>query len=150
MCDGNCVDRGWFNERPSNHAEACPAYADCPNYSPTRGPIRFTTWADDKDLSGLCYQHVPLIAFNNYLGWHNQPGGQECSTKLLERDGRQCAGRSHAVWHRCDATVGKPLIISEAGAGGIFEWQNNATGDKWALKKSDRDHLFRCGRSHIK
>lgn len=28
---------------------------------------------------------------------------------------------------------GKPLVISETGAGGIFEWSKNETDDKWTL-----------------
>lgn len=31
-------------------------------------------------------------------------------------------------------TLGKPFVISETGAGGIWEWNNNATADKWTLK----------------
>merc|ERR1712232_650896 len=32
------------------------------------------------------------------------------------------------------STVGKPFVISETGAGGIFEWDANATDEKWTLK----------------
>jgi hypothetical protein len=31
-------------------------------------------------------------------------------------------------------TLGKPFVISETGAGGIFEWDHNATDAKWTLK----------------
>merc|ERR1719473_1743449 len=31
-------------------------------------------------------------------------------------------------------TKGKPFVISETGAGGIFEWSNNASSVKWTLK----------------
>lgn len=30
--------------------------------------------------------------------------------------------------------MGKPFVISETGAGGIYEWSNNATAAKWTLK----------------
>jgi hypothetical protein len=60
---------GWFNEGPSNDERACPAYGACNNYSRTRDPTRFTTWADDKDMGGKCYEHATLISFNNYPGW---------------------------------------------------------------------------------
>lgn len=33
-----------------------------------------------------------------------------------------------------DATAGKPMVISETGAGGIFEWDDNNTDAKWTLK----------------
>lgn len=63
---------GWFNEGPSNDLAACPAYGRCNSYSRARDPTRFTTWADDKDLRGKCYEHATLIAFNNYPGWYNR------------------------------------------------------------------------------
>merc|ERR1712139_49111 len=33
-----------------------------------------------------------------------------------------------------EGTLGKPFVISETGAGGIYEWDANATDDKWTLK----------------
>jgi len=42
------------------------------------------------------------------------------------RDGRTKSGP--------DATIGKPFMISETGAGGIYEWSNNATDARWTLK----------------
>lgn len=63
---------GWFNEGPSDDSRACPAYGACSDYSRTRDPTRtrFTAWADDKDLNGVCYEHASLIDFNNYPGWY--------------------------------------------------------------------------------
>lgn len=40
------------------------------------------------------------------------------------------AGTSKSGHH----TLGKPMVISETGAGGIYEWDANATDDKWTLK----------------
>mmetsp|Transcript_24920 Transcript_24920/g.80481 ORF Transcript_24920/g.80481 Transcript_24920/m.80481 type:complete len:257 (+) Transcript_24920:1419-2189(+) len=31
-------------------------------------------------------------------------------------------------------TVGKPMMISETGAGGVYEWGDNATASKWTLQ----------------
>merc|ERR1712070_1169785 len=112
---------GWFNEGPTDHKEACPAYEACSNYSRTRDPTRFNTWADDKDLKGLCYEHTSLISFNNYPGWYNRPGDKTAP---------------ESYWNQMANTVRgweKPLIISESGAGGIFEWSNNDTDAKWTL-----------------
>ena len=30
--------------------------------------------------------------------------------------------------------MGKPLVISETGAGGIYEWAHNATDAQWTLR----------------
>lgn len=54
-----------FNEGPSDNVEACPAYGQCNDYARARDPTRFTTWADDKDIRGKCYEHATLISFNN-------------------------------------------------------------------------------------
>jgi len=43
---------GWFNEGPSDHPEACPAYGACSALARARDPTRFTTWADDHKTSG--------------------------------------------------------------------------------------------------
>ena len=31
-------------------------------------------------------------------------------------------------------TLGKPMVISETGAAGIYEWDDNTTDAKWTLK----------------
>jgi len=113
---------GWFNEGPSNDVDACPAYGACNDYARGRDPSRFTTWADDKDMRGKCYEHATLISFNNYPSWYN---GQPTSWWNSAAD----AVHSGSV----NGTLGKPFTISETGAGGIFEWSNNATDVKWTL-----------------
>ena len=57
---------GWFNEGPSSEPKACPAYAANAKYARARDPTRFTTWADDTDTRGACYEHATLISFNDY------------------------------------------------------------------------------------
>jgi beta-glucuronidase len=122
---------GWFNEGPSNDIKACPAYGACANVSKTRDPTRFTTWADDKDLRGLCYEHASLIAFNNYPGWYNQFGDKSAPKRFWTE---QAAGvRAGLSKSGAAGTLGKPMVISETGAGGIFEWSNNDTDVKWTL-----------------
>ena len=63
---------------------ACPAYAQCNNYSRTRDPSRFTTWADDMNVRSRCGAHATLIAYNNYPGWYGGVGdltAQKASTQ---------------------------------------------------------------------
>lgn len=115
---------GWFNEGPSSDVTACPAYGMCADYSKTRDPTRFTTWADDKDNSAKCYEHASLIAYNNYPGWYSQAD----PTSTWERN--SAAVRAGGP----NGTLGKPFVISETGAGGIFEWDNNDTSVKWTLQ----------------
>jgi len=121
---------GWFNEGPSQHPEACPAYAACAERARSRDPSRFTTWADDMKLKGTCYQHASLIALNDYPGWYSHSGDVTAphywnDFAAAVRNGKTLSGAG---------TVGKPMVISETGAGGIFEWDSNATDAKWTLK----------------
>jgi hypothetical protein len=64
---------GYFNEGPSDHTEACPAYAACGQLCARRDPTRFTTWADDQKIKGACYEHATLISFNDYPGCATHP-----------------------------------------------------------------------------
>jgi beta-glucuronidase len=112
---------GWFNEGPSNDAEACPAYQRCADITTGRDPTRFVTWASDKDLNDKCLEFASLISFNNYPGWYSH-------------------GTPSETWNHFANSVragipsgakGKPFVISETGAGGIYEWSNNKTDAKW-------------------
>jgi hypothetical protein len=121
---------GWFNEGPSNDPKNCPAYAANGDYARKRDPSRFTTWADDKDAGGACYAHATMVAFNNYPGWYNRQGDPEApkvwsSLAAAVRGGTTKSGAG---------TLGKPMVISETGAAGIYEWSANKTDAKWTLK----------------
>lgn len=118
---------GWFNEGPSDKKEACPGYAACTNLTRTRDPTRFTTWASNKDLNDHCLEYASLISFNNYPQWYNDADPTEQWNSYA--NGVR-AGTSKSGQH----TLGKPMVISETGAGGIYEWDANATDDKWTLK----------------
>jgi len=123
---------GWFNEGPSNDPKACPGYGACARYAQTRDPSRFTTWADNKKDGGVCYEHATLIAYNDYPGWYDHSGDKAAPVtwwnKYMNdiRAGNTSSGPS--------GTLGKPMVISETGAGGIFEWSDNSTDAKWTLK----------------
>lgn len=113
---------GWFNEGPSDHQEACPAYAACAEHTRSRDPTRFLTWASDKLLHDRCLEHASLISFNSYPGWYFGD---------LSVPARQ--------WNTLAAGVraqypNKPFVVSETGAGGIFEWSNNSTDARWTTK----------------
>jgi len=98
---------------PSHDAAACPAYGQCNDYARKRDPTRFTTWADDKDTSGKCYEHATLISFNNYPGWYNRAGDKSAP---LSWNDKAAACQSGTV----AGTKGKPFVISETGAGGVY------------------------------
>lgn len=121
---------GYFNEGPSDHPEACPAYAACAEVSTQRDPTRFTTWADNKKSAGACYEHATLIAFNDYPGWYDKSGDKSAPKLWNTFAAAAQQGTTKSGKH---GTVGKPFMISETGAGGIFEWDANETDAKWTL-----------------
>lgn len=110
--------------------QACPAYAANNDYARGRDPTRFTTWASDKDTGDVCLEHATLISFNNYPGWYNHAGDPSATASWNDKANAVAAGTTASG----KATIGKPFVISETGAGGIFEWWNNATDAKWTLK----------------
>ena len=122
---------GWFNEGPASNVLACPAYGACNDYARGRDPSRFTTWADDTDLRGRCFEHATLIAFNSYPGWYNSMGSltaqaehwNSCANDVRRGKTSGGTGKPERDMH----TLGKPFVISETGAGGIFEWSDNGT-----------------------
>mmetsp|Transcript_17243 Transcript_17243/g.51472 ORF Transcript_17243/g.51472 Transcript_17243/m.51472 type:complete len:663 (-) Transcript_17243:22-2010(-) len=121
---------GFFNEGPSSDAAACPGYAACANASRARDPTRFVTWADDNDATGVCYASATLISLNDYPGWYNHPNNASAGllwNGLVQQvmEGTTASGAG---------TLGKPFTISETGAGGIFEWDDNGTSmAQWTL-----------------
>jgi beta-glucuronidase len=123
---------GWFNEGPSDQEGACPAYGACADYATSRDPSRFTTWADDKNFQGKCFAHASLISFNNYPGWYNKMGHAKYGKTFWPA---QASGvRAGVTSSGSEATRGKPFVISETGAGGIYEWSQNTTDAEWTLK----------------
>lgn len=60
-------------------------------------------------------------------GWYNREGDKTAPHEFWS--GAAAAVRAGQV----NGTLGKPLVISETGAGGIYEWSDNTTDVKWSL-----------------
>ena len=119
----------WFNEGPSTDEQACPAYAACADRAQTRDPTRFVTYASHNDVTeDKCLAHVSLISQNFYPAWAWYDGGL-----------RRNLSAPAAHWDSWAKSVlqhypGMPFVISETGAGGIFEWSDNQTAATWTTK----------------
>ena len=123
---------GWFNEGPSANNESCPAYKAMADRARVRDPTRFQTWADSQKDKGMCYEHATLIAYNDYPGWYSCEGDLSCPERSWDKYASSVAtGQTKSG---PAATIGKPFVISETGAGGIYEWDANTTDAKWTLK----------------
>mmetsp|Transcript_3081 Transcript_3081/g.5710 ORF Transcript_3081/g.5710 Transcript_3081/m.5710 type:complete len:626 (-) Transcript_3081:166-2043(-) len=115
---------GWFNEGPSDHKEACPAYAACAERAKLRDPSRFRTWASNRAERDQCLEHATMVSFNSYPGWYEHEGNLSYVEPFW---------KENAAWVKAHFPE-KPFTISETGAGGVFEWNHNKTDAKWTLK----------------
>eukprot|EP00536_Pseudo-nitzschia_multiseries_P002780 jgi/Psemu1/236028/estExt_Genewise1.C_380117 len=115
----------FFNEGPSHLEEACKGYQASSDAIRNRDPTRFITYASNHPPpSDKCYEAATVISHNSYPGWyHPDPPG--------------------AFWNRVandlragnpPSALGKAFLISETGAGGIYEWHHNDTSAKWTLR----------------
>lgn len=114
---------GWFNEGPSKDPRACPAYKACSDRVHARDPTRFRTWADNNEMKSQCLEHASLISFNSYPAWYDKPN--------LSHPAEHWSAAAQAVH---SSFPGKPFVISETGAGAVFEWANNVTDARWTQK----------------
>lgn len=108
---------GWFNEGPNYDESACPAYKAISDKLQARDPTRFRTWADDKMGRGTCRDHASLISWNRYPGWYNRFGNLPNIANFWQ----------NAVKSMREAYPNKPFVVSETGAGGLYEWSDNET-----------------------
>lgn len=109
---------GFFNEGDSDIPEACQAYQMCAEVIRSRDTTRLITYAARGPPHwDICYATADVVSINGYPSWYN-------------------SAEPKAFWNDLASYFvgqGKPFLISETGAGGIYEWSHNATADKWTL-----------------
>eukprot|EP00934_Nitzschia_sp_Nitz4_P001701 Nitzschia sp. Nitz4//scaffold180_size44305//9875//11896//NITZ4_007235-RA/size44305-processed-gene-0.18-mRNA-1//-1//CDS//3329539455//1701//frame0 len=115
---------GFFNEGPSQHPEACPGYLASSKAIRARDSTRFVTYASNRYLHDKCYEAATAISHNGYPGWYHDTNPTQYWQKL--------ASEIHAG--NLDHSQGKPFLISETGAAGIYEWTTNTSASKWTLE----------------
>jgi beta-glucuronidase len=115
---------GFFNEGPSNHEEACGGYQASSDAIFARDTTRFITYASNLlPPRDKCYGAATVISYNGYPGWYDAREPEEYWNSLS----------SELFSGRYPGAAGKPLVVSETGAGGIYEWKHNQTTAKWTL-----------------
>jgi beta-glucuronidase len=116
----------FFNEGPSNDPKACAGYETCADSIHKRDPTRLVTWASNKLGGDVCLDAADVISFNHYPGWY---GPQDVDPKAFwSRHANNVRNGTYP------GSLGKPFIISETGAAGIYEWSRNETAARWTLK----------------
>jgi len=115
---------GWFNEGPTNDEAACIGYKACSEHAQARDPTRFRTWADSRGSGAKCFDFASLVSLNSYPGWYGGVGDLSAPARHWNLEAKAVATKH----------PGKPFVISETGAGGIFEWDANATDEQWTQR----------------
>ena len=113
----------FFNEGPSHKEEACAGYQRSSDAVLARDATRFVTYASNRPSVDKCYGAATVISHNGYPGWYHPDEPGRYWNRIAD-DLR--AGKSPSA-------IGKPFVISETGAGGIYEWHQNDTCVKWTL-----------------
>ena len=114
------IFHAFFNEGPSESRDACPAYATAARAVRDRAPPshRLVTWASSAKHKDRCLEFADAVAWNDYPGWYWWSAG-------LGADRAAAEWISHAAWARAKHPT-KPFLVSESGAGAIFEWRDGS------------------------
>ena len=119
---------GFFNEGPSDDSSACPAYQESADVIHARDFTRFVTYASGKAMRDKCFKSVSLLAINAYPGWYGKYDPKIYWDHI-----------AHTLYDGYPiGTLGKPFVISETGASGIYEWANNDTSVPWGLAYQEK------------
>lgn len=81
------------------------------------------TWASNAGADDRCLGSASLLAFNGYPAWYDDYGNTSAPAAFW---------RGLGAW-AAEHYPGVPVVISETGAGGIYEF-DNATAVKWSTK----------------
>lgn len=108
----------YFNEGPSQSLSACDAYRMNTDTIKSRDPSRLVSYASDRRPPGdKCFHGVAdIMAMNGYPAWYDQNANPITYWNRM------------ANYYR---SVGMAFMISESGAGGIYEWDTNETATRW-------------------
>jgi beta-glucuronidase len=119
----------FFNEGPSDHQEACVGYEACAQVIKKRDPTRLVTWASNKLQGDKCLHAADVISFNSYPAWY---GMKDDPTEFWNHHANSIRNGVYP------GSLGKPFVISETGAGGIFEWDHNKTASRWTVNYQNK------------
>lgn len=105
---------GAINEAQTNDARSRPAFEAFLNCLRTLDPSRPVTYASCFPLDDVCFDLADIISVNTYPGWYHS---------TIEEIGEHL----EKVYSRINS-IGlgdRPLIISEIGAGAIYNWRDS-------------------------
>eukprot|EP00051_Salpingoeca_urceolata_P003028 m.54651 g.54651 ORF g.54651 m.54651 type:complete len:630 (-) comp12473_c0_seq1:165-2054(-) len=116
------IFHAFYNEGPSERSAACPGYNTSASTIRKRlGKSRFVTWASNQQIKDVCLDIADVVSFNGYPAWYDKSGDIPYTKEFWKK---------MADWVR--ENHNKPFTISETGAGGVYEWNDNQTNVKWS------------------
>ncbi|CAK9005664.1 Putative beta-glucuronidase (Glycosyl hydrolase 2 family protein P8) (P8_GH2) (Polysaccharide utilization locus H protein P8) (PUL H protein P8) [Durusdinium trenchii] len=119
---------GFLNEADASEPTvARPAFARLAQLARQMGQGRLVAWASRHKIRDVTLDLGDLIAFNDYPGWYD--------ASVLEIPS---VWESYADWARA-THPGKPLLIAEAGAGGLAGWHGRPGEEAWEVGLGDQD-----------
>ena len=77
---------------------------------------RLVTWASSSKTKDLCFPAADVLSFNEYPGWYTE-----------SFDTVNATWYNFATWSK-QHFPDKPFLISETGAGALYEWRNQTAG----------------------
>jgi beta-glucuronidase len=120
------------NEFPSDKPAVAGYVRKATQFVRQLDPTRLVTFASDRELKDISFESVDFIAMNEYYGWYY--GKFDGVGALL--DGL------HAKW------PGKPIFISEFGAGSVLGRRNPSVND--TSRDYSEDFQVRLLTSHLR
>jgi beta-glucuronidase len=113
---------GFFNECASHTEASRPIYSRLVDCIREEDPTRLVTFASNHPKNDLHYDLVDVVCVNTYPGWYEQIENralEDCVAPMLESVIESVEERNGG---------GKPLIISEIGAGALYGWHDPLEG----------------------
>ncbi len=112
---------GILNEYASDIPEARELYENLYKQIKKLDPTRPTTSATCRHFQDLCLDLPDVVSFNMYSGWYQDGSVQERHEQEMD-------------WIRKAGGAGKPVIVSEFGAGAVYGFRDRRRA-KWSEER---------------
>ncbi len=112
---------GLLNEGQTSTPESRPLYEEMVNFLHRADPSRLVTYATKCGTGDLNLDLLDVVSFNNYAGWYPTERQPEHYRPL---DDIEPTLRLFQDFCRESGLGDKPFVISETGAGGIYNWRD--------------------------
>ena len=113
---------GVLNECESETEEGRAIYAAQLNHLRQLDPTRPVSFASCRFFTDICMDLVDVVSWNIYPKWYHDEGVQSYVNRLID-------------WMEEHGAAGKPILITEVGAGGIAGYHDPFGRAKWSEER---------------